>query len=423
MKNDVIDLSIDGTQPQVEFYRLQTKFSAFVGGYGSGKSETMCNKAILDALESPYALISLYQPTYDLIRLITVPRLTDKLDEYGFRFKHNKQENIITSKHPQLGSFILRSLEKPERIIGYQSYRAHIDEFDTLKAKHAAVAWRKIMARNRQRPKGIKNPFNRVSIYTSPEGFRFTHQRWVKKKDPKYGMVQASSRTNPFLAPDYIESLLQDYPPQLVEAYVEGKFVNLESGTVYNCYNREAHDSKETIKEKETLYIGNDFNVTRMAATVYVRRDGGKIWHAVDELVDLYDTPELARVIKEKWKDKGHHIVIYPDASGGSRNTTNANTSNLSILAEHGFELRHNKTNPAVKDRINATNAAFHKGVLFVNASKCPTVADCFEQQTYDKNGEPDKTQGNDHQVDASTYPIAYEMPIHRPVSDLNVLF
>jgi hypothetical protein len=413
---------MDSTAPQLEFHALQSKFSAFVGGYGSGKTETLCNQAIIDASHSPDTLISLYEPTFDLIRLVIAPRMIEKLDEYKIRHRWNKQENIIYTKHKQMGNFVLRSLERPERIIGFQSYRAHIDEFDTLKPEHAQLAWRKILGRNRQKPRGVKKPFNRCSVYTSPEGFKYVYNRFVKNKKPGYEMVQASSYSNPYLPEDYIESLLNDYPPQLVEAYVEGKFVNLTSGTVFNCYNRKMHDSKETIKEKETLYIGNDFNVTRMAATVYVRRDGGKQWHSVEELVDLYDTPDLCRVIKERWKDKGHHIVMYPDASGGSRSSKNGNVSDIAILRQHGFEIRVNSTNPSVKDRINATNAAFTKGLLYVNADRCPTVADCLEQQVYDKNGEPDKKSGNDHQNDATSYPVAYEMPILKPAIRHNVL-
>lgn len=414
------NLPVRVTEPQRQFHQMETKFTAFVGGYGSGKSETMFNQSVFDAMESPDALISIYEPTYDLIRLIVAPRMQDKLDEFKIRFKYNKQESIIYTKHPQLGNFILKSLEKPERIIGYQSYRAHIDEFDTLRPAHAELAWKKIIGRNRQKPKGIDKPFNRVSVYTSPEGFRFVYNKWVRNKKKNYGMVQASSYTNPWLADDYIDSLLEDYPPELVKAYVNGQFVNLESGSVYNCYNRTAHDSNEQIKEKETLYIGNDFNVTRMAATIYVRRDG-TYWHAVDELVDLYDTPDLCRVIKERWKDKGHHIIMYPDASGNSRSTKNGSVSDIAILRQHGFEVRVNPSNPSVKDRINATNAAFSKGVLFVNANKCPTVADCLEMQVWDKNGEPDKKSGNDHQNDATSYPIAFEMPISKPVARLNI--
>ena len=52
-----------------------------------------------------------------------------------------------------------------------------------------------------------------------------------------------------------------------------------------------------------------------MSGVVYVVRDG--VWHAVDELTGIYDTPELIAAIKQKYPE--HNIRIYPDASGGSR--------------------------------------------------------------------------------------------------------
>lgn len=410
------------TGPQAEFHALTCKYPAFVAGYGAGKTEALCNQAIMDALESPNALISIYQPSYDLIRLVVAPRILEKLDEKKIRHRHNKHENRIYTKHPQVGHFIFRSLSNPERIVSYEAYRAHIDELDTLSTRQAQLAWRKILGRTRQKPKGLANPYNRIAVYTTPEGFRFVHNRWVKQKNEHYQHVTASSYSNPYLEEDYIPSLLASYPEELVNAYVHGQFVNLTSGTVYKAYNREAHNSKETIKPRETLYIGNDFNITKMAATIYVRRDGGRVWHAVAELTNVYDTTEMCRIIKERWKDMGHSIVMYPDATGKRRGSAQGDVSDIVILKQHGFDVRARDSNPLVRDRINATNAAFNKSLLFINAKLCPTVADCLEQQVYDTNGEPLK-DGTDHQNDASTYPIAYEMPIRRPVARLNVSF
>ena len=146
-----------------------------------------------------------------------------------------------------------------------------------------------------------------------------------------------------------------------------------------------------------------------------------KAWHAVAELTNVYDTPEMTRIIKERYQAKGHKIFVYPDASGDSRKSVDASKSDIAILEQAGFSVRAHDSNPAVKDRINATNAAFEKGLLFINDSTCKTVAECLEQQPYDKNSEPDKTTGHDHQNDASTYPIAFEMPIIKTVAQLKV--
>ena len=419
-----MQINVKATKPQADFFNLDCKFPAFIGGFGVGKSETMCNSALLDSLEGGAdSLIAMYEPTYDLVRLILAPRMQEKLSEWGVRYTYNKSENIIYTSTGQMGDFILRTLDNPSRIVGYESFRAKIDELDTLKTEHAQDAWNKIIARNRQRPSTYQamseKPVNTVSIFSTPEGFRFAYQRWSKNKTDDYQMIQAHTQSNPFLPEDYIQSLRDTYPQQLLEAYLEGKFVNLTAGTVYSSYNRDKHNSSETIQPGEPLFIGCDFNVTKQAATVYVKR--GSVWHAVQELVDMYDTPDMIATIKSKYPK--HVIYIYPDASGGARKTVNASLSDIALLEQAGFNVRVNKKNPAVRDRIIATNAAFDNGLLKINAKACVIVAQCLEQQSYNANGEPDKASGNDHQNDATTYPIVYEMPVIKPVANVNFKF
>lgn len=413
------NLTLKLTQPQADFFQLTCKYPAFVAGFGTGKSQVMCASAICDATHSPDALVGMYSPTYDLIRLVTAARMEEMLIELGIRYKYNKSENIIYTGSSQIGDFVLRTMDNPARIVGYQTYRAHCDELDTLKPDHARDAWNKIIARNRQAPTGVPNPFNRVSAYTTPEGFRFVHDRWVVNGSDAYQYIQASTRSNPYLPEDYVDSLRATYPAGLIDAYIDGKFVNLTSGTVYNAYDRTRCNSTTTIQPGERLYIGQDFNVGKMASVIYVRR--GEAMHAVDELVDLYDTPALIETIADRYQ--GHKVVIYPDASGNSRKTTNASTSDIAMLKQAGFEVRVKSTNPAVRDRLVAVNSALSHERLFVNATACPEFARCLEQQAYDKNGEPDKTGGFDHMNDAGGYPVVYEMPVRKPISNVNVSF
>jgi hypothetical protein len=232
-------------------------------------------------------------------------------------------------------------------------------------------------------------------------------------------MIQAPSYSNPYLPADYIPSLKAIYSPQLVEAYVEGQFVNLTSGSVYKAYDRDLHKSTEGIREKEDLFIGQDFNVGNMASVIYVRRPSG--WHAVKAITKVFDTPELIKIIKERYPD--HKIYIYPDASGKSRKTVDASTSDITLLQEAGFSVLVNRSNPAVKDRINSVNKAFTDGKLWVNSVTCPEVAASLEQQAYDKNGVPDKSTGHDHLNDAAGYAIVYEMPVRKPVAKLDIQF
>jgi hypothetical protein len=406
---------IKATQPQADFHALTCKHPAFIAGFGTGKSETMANQAFMDASHSSDALIGLYEPTYDLVRLIMAPRIEEKLQEYGIRYKYNKSENIIYSSNGQFGDFVLRTLDNPSRIIGYETYRAHVDEIDTLKEDKAREAWIKIMARNRQCPAGIEKPFNRVSAYSTPEGFKFVYKSW--KKDPKngYQMVQASTLSNPFLPDDYVDTLRETYPAQLIEAYINGEFVNLTTGTIYTEFNRVLHNTDVEWNTREPLHIGMDFNVCNMSAIISVIRNG--VVYDVGEIVGGYDTPSMITSLKERYQKC--QINVYPDASGKNRNAQGASESSIQLLRQAGFQVFAPNRNPFVKDRILAMNTGFKRGLHFVNVKECPTHAANLEQQVYNTAGEPDKSAGNDHTNDANGYLISYKFPVIKPVTSV----
>ena len=268
----------------------------------------------------------------------------------------------------------MRTMDNPERIVGYETYRAHVDELDTLKIENARKAWNQIIARNRQRPEGIKVPFNRVSAYTTPEGFRFVYERWAKEPTEGYAYFQAPTYSNPFLPPDYVDNLRNSYPAELIDAYIEGRFVNLTSGTVYRAYDRETNRSTETLQPGEPIRLGMDFNVGNMAACAYVLREND--WHCVDEIKGGVDTPSMIDTIKDRYE--GRSVTIYPDASGKNASSKGASLSDIGLLRKAGFTIRAKDSNPRVKDRVLAVNMGFQSRKLWVNPDTCPETARCL---------------------------------------------
>jgi hypothetical protein len=433
------NLDISLTKAQADFLALTCPFPLFVAGLGSGKSYLMGLAAVLAAHQSSNCLIGIYEPSHELTRLVSMPNVIMWLDKMGYvagdngDYKINKNDHTIESRNPRFGNFLFKSYDNPDLLIGYETSTAFVDEIDTLPTDKAQIVWDKIVSRNRQQLKGVLPEYtqwsdqnqkyeyiNRTMAFTSPEGFKFCYGQWVQKaKDnSSYQKVHGKTRDNPAISEAYIKERTKTLTQAQVKAYLEGEFVNLTSGTVYDCYNRETHRSYETITGTETLYIGMDFNVRNMCATVYVRRNGHE-WHAVDYIAGARDTPDMINIITTRWKDNGHHIVVYPDASKPT-STTNASITDISLLQDAGFTIKAKSKNPEVRDRVSATNRAFTNMLLFVNDELCPPVADCLEQQTYDKNGKPDKDSGNDHQNDATTYPIVYEMPVRKNLYPIN---
>jgi hypothetical protein len=407
---------ISPTKPQFDYILTNEPFPALVAGFGAGKTEAAVNRAIIGKLRHPEVNRGFYAPTYDLIRMIAFPRFEEALEALDIPYKLYKSPiNYIDIAG--MGKIIFRSMDSPHRIVGYEHGDADIDELDTMKTEEASHAWRQILARNRQKKRDGSR--NTIGVTTTPEGFKFVYNTWKKKPAEGYKIIQAPTESNPHLPKGYIQSLRDIYPEALLAAYLEGEFVNLQSGTVYHGYDRIACRSSEIMIEGELLMIGMDFNVTNMSAVVYVQR--GAEWHAVDELKGVYDTPNMIDIILEKYQ--GHSIRVYPDASGKSRKTVDASKSDISLLEGAGFSVYANKSNPLVKERVLASNVAFTKGKVFVNDQKCPEFARCLEQLAYDANGAPDKKSNLDHLPDAGTYPIAFEMPIIKPVADLKIRF
>ena len=395
---------------QHKFLSFEEKFRAYVGGFGSGKTWIGCTDLALFAGANPNALQGYFAPTYRDIRDTFWPTMTECAESLGFRVvirKADKEVHLFRGK-VYYGGIICRSMDDPGGIVGFKIARGLVDEIDILPIDKATAAWRKIIGRLRLNLPGVVNG---LGLTTTPEGFKFTHATF-SKPHIGFAMVQASTYENePHLPPDYIPSLRDQYPAELIDAYLDGRFVNLTSGTVYRSYDREKNRSTETIQPREALHIGQDFNVGNMFSAVNVDRADG--WHVVDEISGGFDTPSTIRTIKDRFD--GYKIYIYPDASGTGRKTVDASKSDIRLLREAGFHVKHRSTNPRVKDRILSVNRALETQRLWVNDKSAPTLADALEQQVYAKNGEPDKQSNTDHPNDAQGYFVNFVMPVIKP--------
>lgn len=212
----------------------------FIGGFGSGKSFTLSVTAVTLLLKYPGVNIGCYSVTFDLLKLVNIQQICERLEELSLEYTLNKSDMII--RVHGYGKIIFRSLDNPTRIIGYEHGFALIDEIDTLPEVKATDAWNKVIARNRQRIfSNGKRVRNKVGAFSTPEGFRFCYRRWDKEKIEGYDLVRAKTADNTFLPPEYIDNLRASYPPHLIEAYLNGEFVNLNGGAVYHCFERRFH--------------------------------------------------------------------------------------------------------------------------------------------------------------------------------------
>lgn len=423
--------------PQAEFISTSTPFSGFVGGYRSGKTFIGCVKLWKLAAAYPGIKLGYFAPTYPQVRDI----FYDTIEEVGAEFSDHAgmpcTVDINKSEHTVkliIGGDVYatvkcRSMEHPHRIVGFDISHALIDEIDCMKKEKADAAWKKIVARM----SSVRDdyPVNTVDFTTTPEGFNWMYEFFVKQLREKpelkrfYSLVKASTLKNRKNLPDdYIDKLYATYPSNLVDAYVNGEFVNLTSGGVYTCYDRKLNNTDRIVKDSDHLHIGMDFNVGKMSAIVHVedKVDEVKITSAVDEFMGLLDTPAMIKAIENKYPN--HRITIYPDASGQNRKSSNASETDISQLKK-AFKVNARTKNPFVKDRIASVQGmlcnALDERRYFINDVTAPETCESLEQQIYNKQGEPDKSHDNDHPNDALGYYIHNQFPIRARGGRLNI--
>lgn len=413
-------INLDLNVPQAEFLQLPHKFKAYVAGFGSGKTFVGCAGIAAHFWKWPGINQGYFAPTYPQIRDIFYPTMEEVAAAMGLRTKIKiaDHEVEIYEGRKYRGTVICRSMEKPETIVGFKIGHALIDELDIMAVKKAETAWRKIIARMRYNVPGL---LNGIDVTTTPEGYKFVYQQFVKAIRDKpslaslYGLIQASTYDNEMNLPDdYISSLFESYPPALIAAYLRGLFTNLASGSIYSDFDRKLNHTNEIIQPGEPLMVGLDFNVQNMTACINVVRDG--LPRTLAERVKVRDTPAMAKILTEDFKDKGHQIKIFPDASGGNTSSKNASESDLSILKQAGFQIEVNPANPAVKDRVNSYNAmilnADGERRWKINTDLCPTTTEALEQQVWGLDNQPDKKSGHDHPNDANGYFLLKRFPI-----------
>lgn len=404
-----MQIDIPLTAPQKEFCRTDSPYPAIIGGLGSGKSRGGTMRLIMLLLADKGVNGGYYMPSYDLLKLRAMPGVEDDLNYIGIPFTVNKSDYSI-SIHGY-GKILFRSYDRPERIIAYETAHSIVDELDTLPKEKAALVWRKVSERNRQKCKGV----NTIACVTTPDqGFSgFIYQKWYKQKQAGYQVIKAPTASNPYLPDGYIEQIRANYDPLLADMYLNGEIVNLSDKKVYHFFDRSKHHSDRVLNGEERCFITIDFNIGGCCSNVYVI-DGNKPI-AVDEFVS-HDTYDFVNNIEKYRKNKP---IIYPDASGKA-NKTNATASDIDIIKSAGFGVDAPNSNPMVRDRINCMNAKISHNEFFVNTDKCPELATALEHQGY-KNGEPEKFNEHpaiDDWVDASGYFIHRRYPINKPLTD-----
>jgi hypothetical protein len=391
---------------------FDSRYVLYVGGLGSGKSFGSVVKAILLAFRSQGEQHIYLEPTFGMISSVALPTWFKILDKYSipYTFRTAPSPKIRLNLPGGDTEILMLPLLNYERLVGINAASLVIDEADTVKQEIAEAALVKLQGRVR-----VGN-CPQICFASTPEGRKFIWSFFEKNKSDDKKLYRADTRQNPHIDENYVVDLMEKYPPHLVEAYVKGEFVNLETATVFAEYDRIKHRSNLFHAEAgEPILIGADFNVGKCSSVYAVMRNGpgGQILHIFDEHI-ARDTFSLAEHIKKKYQAHllRNMIIIYPDSSG-SHASTSSTMSDHDILRECGAKVIAERRNPPIAETVSHANNCFHKNQILINDSTCNDLAEVCDNWGYDSSLKPAKGGQNDysHFGDALRYLVWQSMP------------
>ena len=383
----------------------------YIGGFGSGKSFALAAKAITLGLLNPGTTAMIAEPSFPMIRTVFIPAMDLALEQWGidYDFRVSPQPEY-TRKLPNGNVRLLaQSAENWQRVRGQNISYVLWDEADTSPVETAQKAGEMFLARMRV------GKVNQLALASTPEGFRYCYRTFVEQDGPDKRLIRVKTRDNPYLPDGFIESLQRNYPAQLINAYLEGHFVNMASCSIYPEFDRSLNYTDAQPQPNETIFVGIDLNVGNCVTQHLVKR--GDEFHFFAEHV-YRDTQQIARGLKEMYPVhfQSGQLVLIPDAASKQRSTAAAQESDMGILKKEGHQVKAQQSNPVVQDRINAVNMLIEQRRIKVG-NGCKHLIRTFQPHAYDDKGKPEKGGvGMDdlsHAGDAAGYAV-FRLPALR---------
>ncbi len=239
----------------------------------------------------------------------------------------------------------------------------------------------------------------------------------------------STSYDNPFI-PHRVFRAAKKRDRRFYDQEVMGLWVVLGE-RVYYDFTRETHVRKWTAMDKRRditrdvlddrfgeraeWLIGVDYNVSPMiayACKILSDRVDGTLFVRDEIVIERDATSEKLGLELIRRGYRPDNSLICDDASG---QYSKGGQSQSAMLVNLGYTVVHNTRNPYVKDRVASVNAKIKtaEGRISMHvAPRCKLLIEAQERQRLDKNGKPDKTEGQDHPNDALGYPIYQVWPV-----------
>lgn len=201
------------SEPQRAFWRSSARFRALIGGVGSGKTRGGCVEVLRQA---PGSIGMVVAPTFPMLRDAVLRSFLDLARRGGIL--DSWREGTMTAQLIDGKTILFRSADDPDRLRGPNLSWFWLDEAALMDGD----VWRVMLGRLRLLP-------GRAWVTTTPKGHNWLYDVFVRQGSADHQVIQAPTRTNPYLPAGFLGSLQHAYDGAWLAQETEGEFVDLDA--------------------------------------------------------------------------------------------------------------------------------------------------------------------------------------------------
>ena len=369
----------------------------YFGGIGSGKSriEMTCIDQINRMYPGAHGIM--IRETYPELRDSVIPQYNTYFKQSGYRYLQSDRTCVYTN-----GSRLdFRAFDKDTKILSNEYDYIAFCQMEEIKEDLFLQA----LGRNRRKSGGL--PKNIVLGEGNPAA------GWVKRRlkdtplPPEIFLVEARTRDNPFLPPEYEINLRKNYPAFWIARYLDGEWSNLDEAVFseFRAYRDIIDPVDSKFFERFKKRAGLDYGWVNPSAVVWGHVDYDSNLVLFDEWGGVQQTAKDISENAQKWGK----IVIVADYS--IKRPDRDGRSLWDDLVHSGLLLQ--ESNKQELENITLVNTLFKTGRLKITKN-CTSLINEIQNYKWkklklgeDKNRPEEPVQKDNHYIDAMLYLIA----------------
>ena len=437
---------IEPTPKQAEFITSTSKFSCFSGGFGSGKTVAGCLRSLL---------LSQAPGNFGLVGRLTYPELRDTTRKTFFEICPPEYYDESHGGQWKPSENYLRLVNGSEIIF------RHLDNVSEKELLSLNLGWFFIDQAEEVGEGVFRILQSRLRLNTVPNRFGFVicnpePGNWIdhmfrrplvnnerSPDDPTFHFIESASTDNPHLPADYIPTLRQTYPEEMVKRFIEGRWDVFEN-QIYTEYDYKTHIvAPFDIPRGWERIVSVDHGMVNPTAVLWAALDfDGNVF-----IYDEYYSPGIVSQHAKEilYKSEGQEISLWlidPSTTAKTREKYGQMWSVMEEYEDYGLffspsnneklaginrvkeflKPQKNRRNPLTKEIPSPRLFIFKNCINLIN--ELPQYQWRKLRSLQSRNSPEQPRDFNDHAVDALRYIIMsrFPAPVRRGIGDAMIL-